>query len=404
MPDTLEAAPAADVSSAPDSGASDSGVTFDSLFDQAPNEQPEAAEPQAATEALTEEQPAPVAEDEDIEPQIDPNAKEVTLRKGRWDNVYQGHKFAKAVQEFAPTVEAARAHYEAATDLRRMVSDFQSADPRNIDNFIGYLGQQSPEGITTLADRLPEYLKASAPEVYEGMQSKILSEIVENNYAAAAQSKDPQDLYMAQIFEYSQTRKYRQAGELKAPDPLAEREAKIAQQEQQLEHRQKQEQQAVVKQWTDGTYASIKTNIDAETDAVLGPAKASFTAPVLAMLKNQIRQEVVNRIAADPEFSANFNIDFKKAMYTARNDQARQQLSDLYLSRVRPIIKAVAKPLVTSATKTVVDQNQQVHARAQQSQAKTAAGGGRPVPRTANPAVRPGMSLSEQLDAVFAST
>lgn len=408
MPEITEAAPAADVSSAPSTGGD--STTLDSLFDSTPSDtsaEPEITEPeQQATEELTEEQPETALEDfdEDAEPPLDADGKNVTVRSARMKELYANHKAFKQISDFAPTVEAARAHYETATDMRRMAADFQSADPASIDSFIGFWGQQSPQGINTLADRLPQYLQSTAPQVYEGLQSKILGDIVEGNYVSAAQSGDPNDLYRAQMFEWTQTGKWRDAANVKAPDPLAEREAKVAQAEQAQQQRQQQEQAAVVKQWTDGTYSHIRTSIDKETDSVLGEAAKKFEAPILQMLKNQIRAEVTERIKADPEFSTNYNIDFMKAVKSQRNDQTRQQLSDLYLSRVRPIIKAVAKPLVSSATKTVVDQNKAVHDRAQQSQAKTATGGGRPVPRSATPAARPGATLSDQIDAIFAST
>lgn len=331
----------------------------------------------------------------------DPAQNKVELRRGRFDNLYQSHKAWKQVSDFLPTVADARAAYEKSTEFDQLYADFASGDPAAAESFLQYWAGSSPEGVAAMAERFPDVLRSSNPQAYDSLQTRILNDITEANYAAAGQ--DPEAFHKAQMFEWTQTGKYRQMGDVKAPDPLAQREAAISQREQQIAQQDRQAAEQKVTQWKSTTFQTIAGAVDKEVLSTVGKAAEAFSPKTRQALINQSRQALTQEIQKDQVWMTDFNLKFQQAQRLG-TPEAQQAVRDIYLQKARTLIKAVAKPFFTDATRVAVQANQAMHDKSQLGSTQVAPNGGKPINPGAPQAVRPGASTREKVDAFFAAS
>jgi hypothetical protein len=333
--------------------------------------------------------------------QSSPDGKRINIEAPRFDKIYAGHKFAEQIRQFAPTLEDAQNHYLRSNDFRHMEADFASGDPANIEEFLNFWERQSPEGFSAMTQRAIE--RAPAP-VREQMASGFLTSKSDELYARAAETGDANDLYKARMFEWSHTGQYRTEA-LPKVDPLAARERSIQERETRLNQADQQRAEGQWKGWSQQTHQAIRTSLDSKIDQALGPVKDRFTdAPELFnALRDQIRLQTIQGIEADAEWLRNFNLDFRSARRTMSPGD-RQALAGSYIAKADQILTAKAAPLISQATKVLVQKNQDANAQhARGADKRGSATPGAPVRRSiANGKDRSAMTMEDKIDADMA--
>lgn len=370
--------------------------------------EPEQPQPEAAKPPTEEGQEPELAGDVDEE-DIDLAAleagpgKNVRIDKSRFRNIYQNHKMAREIQQFAPSVEAARGHYERANDLRNMYEDFTSGAPEGADKFLNFWRGQNPEAFSTLASRA---LNLAPQNVQDQVRETMVQRTVDDAYQAAVSSGDPQDMYRAQMMDWTLTGKYKAKDAIPRPDPMAQERTRLEKLQQELDGRQKQEQESRWTTWTGVTNNTISDSLNNAIAEHLKPLEqAGYDARVLKALATDVRNEVINGIKKDQEWVREFNMDMNGARPhlsdLSKSQANRQALVDFYMSRAAPLVRAAVKPLANKATQTALKQNQSAHdARAKSQDRREVTSGGRPSPTRAAPATAGG-SLDDQMGAFW---
>ena len=357
------------------------------------------AEPEPEAAAPAEEEPAATAAEEEpaAQPVIPPG--KMMVEKARWENVYRGHKFAQEVRSFAPDVQTARSHYERFNDLRHMHADFTSDAADENSKFIEYWRSENPQAFDRL---VPQALEAASPEVRATISNQALSTQRDDLYAHAAETQDPQDLYKAQMFEWSLTGSYRTKDQIPKVDPLARRATELDERETRLKTDEQRRAEGVRTEWTQRTDAAIASKVDEGIDQMLAPVQARFAkAPDLfKALRSQVRTQIFQAVKADREWSRTFQLDYKAAM-RVMSPAERSALVQSYMQRATPLLAATAKPLIDQATAILVSTNQGVHNRLANGAGKGGPNApGKPTPQSIK-AQRPrtDMTLEEKIDA-----
>ena len=294
-------------------------------------------------------------------------SKNVRVDLSRFKNLLQNHKMAQAIKEFAPSVEAAQDHYDRAIQLREMYTDLRSGEPERVDSFLKFWQQQAPEGFSQMTTRV---LSMAPPEVQEQIRSSIMSQEIEQAYAAALETKDPNDLYMARSLDFRINGKWRSDEQLAAapkPDLQAERERQLMERENALRDRDQKEAVNRWNTWSGGTQNVITQSLSSAITEALKPVAANYSPEVLRALYRDIQDKVIGKVKSDQNWMREYRLDYNAAQ-NAQTDDNRKALVDQYISKARPYIREVARPLLSQATKTAVAQNDQAHAQREASQ------------------------------------
>lgn len=416
-------------------GASSSDL-LDSVF---PDSSPSTEQPQSGDPAGEAEDPAMTAaagaetedpfslehilDDEEAEPeQVDENGRNAyKMSADRMARFVQAKKLQDGIAEFAPSVEAARQHYERASDFDTMESDF-----RNPGEMVDHNGQQvpaarawlehwagvSPEGIGAVAEMLPQFLAESGnTQTLSRLEGVFSRGIVGGLYNKAARSGDPEDLARAQNADFALHGKFRE--KIEAPQQRTAQDS-LQQREQQIQQR---ENATVAREWkafdsqhlSGAKDAAMKSSLDSIFEKP--EIKGAFPASILAAVRNQVATEIQQRLASDQEWNRNHGIrlrdiqsNFTQAVRSNKETNLTPQakaLVDDYSAKVRREIFAVAKPLLRDATQNAVKSNQAVHQRFAAGAARTApSGSGSPVRRSIAPVPR-GQSSRELIDSAL---
>lgn len=362
------------------------------------------------TEGTTEESLA----DEEVGPIETEGKKAIQIDVPRWNTVYQGYKLAQQIREFAPSVESAKAQYETSNDYRVMHADFQSADPENIDAWLDHWAEESPDGFSAMASRLPEKLQALNPEAWESLQGAFLQKKIDQLYAEAAESGDQQAKYYAQLLDYKVNGKYRET--LDKPDPIAARQKELDARQAKIDQQESERQGRVWSNFSTRIETAKQQGLSAVIDKILTPIRDRFQgAPELfEALKDRIATKAQSAIKNDFEWSRNHDIDlrsikqsFDKSWKTGGKTNMNadaQALVGQYVSKASGIVASAAKPLVAQATASLVQQSNDKHAQLQKGQVRRgSSGGGKPSPRGFAPQLPENATLDQKMDSFFAA-
>lgn len=330
----------------------------------------------------------------------------------RMNRFVAAKKIADGISEFAPSVEAAREHYQRANDFSTMESDFRN--PMEPVKLTGPDGQErevpaarawlehwagvSPEGVGAVAEMLPQFLAESGnTAALAKVESTVLGATVSGMYRKAAQSGDPDDLTRAQNLDFALNGKFREN-----VDQFRQREPQqnnLQQREQQLQQR---ENNIVQRQWTQFDQQHVSGAKQQALDVALNQifdkaeVKGAFSAPLLNALRSQVATSIQQKLASDTEWSRNHQIrqrDIQTAYTQAVRSNKQTNLTphakalvDDYSARIRRELIAVAKPLFQDATRNTVNANQATHKRLAAGAGKSApSGSGGPVRRSIAP-------------------
>jgi hypothetical protein len=179
------------------------------------------SEPEAEQEYQAEDGAEPLeAEASSDEPVIDEDGRDeqftddagrkyYNVKPDRMRGFVNAKNFVKSIEEFAPTVEDAKSHYEGASDFRAMQSMFDSAEPESLTQFMDYWQKGSPEAFGSMAQRLPAYLASQASN--NPMAAQALGQIeaqvhrvtINRAYDRARETGDRDDFLSAQALDTS---------------------------------------------------------------------------------------------------------------------------------------------------------------------------------------------------------
>ncbi len=421
IPSPLTDAPAG----APSPQVGDPNPSFDSLLDSVASPAPNAATgdepaPDPEPEQTTDDQ-QPEPEVDAAPPAVDPNAPPATeqqLEDGikPWGNDYRvtkprmdtfvAHKnFAQAIQRFAPTVEAAREHYERANDFMEMHYDF--SDPEGLGRWMDYWQKENPANFAELARQLPGRVQSLNPQVHSELQSKFVATYWDKQYEAAESAQDAAKFHEIQKAQYAVEGTYRD--KMGKPDPLATQRKELEARQAAMDKRDTQQRDS---HWTN-TAKSILTDkakaLQGEISNALKPVESKFSKDQLDAFWDRIANVVDRKMKEDFEWSRNHEIGFgamKRATMDALKGGKRLELAphvkahvQEYLSYARPIIQETARALIGQATARQVQQNQQQHARSAAGQ-KPGANGNRPANVGVKPAIPAGASFDDLFEAI----
>src|SRR5579864_1613398 len=218
-PDPSVSAPADPAAPPPPDAATDPGAPPD------PNAPPaEGADLASGARPNAAAPPDPNAAAPDLPEGAQLDGKHIRVDVSRFNNIYKDYKFAQELRSIVPDLKTAQQMYGRVTDFRAMHSDFTSG---NVDAFLDYWSNESPEGFAAMAGRALE----RAPEAVRAeINQRAVGSYFDAMYAKAAETGDPQDLYKARQAEYWATGDWRKDTAPKV-DPLAAREKAISDRE-----------------------------------------------------------------------------------------------------------------------------------------------------------------------------
>lgn len=407
---------------------------MDGLLD-APSPEPQSApEPPAEPESVVEETPAPEEEapveevlpaDEDGETDEefvdDAGRKRYHVAPERMKAFVNAKNYFRAVEDFAPTIEAAKANYEGASDFRALQGEFASAEPQAIGKFMDYWQQGAPEAFGAMAQSLPVYLANRAAQndpvalqALNNIENQVHQATIGRLYDKAQSTKDPKDLYAAQSIDFAINGRYHAA-----LDKIPQR-AQSAPQDQMRQREQAHERsvsQFAQQRWQefDANYltGARESSLTAAVDTLFKVAESSpaFTKPMLAAAKREAIAQAKDALAKQFEWNRNQQVetsdiqrDLVKAIRTGSTTNLEPRAAALvqeYKARINRILPGIVKPLIGDATKGVMQQSAAAHERAATGAKKIAPGaGGKPAPRNVIP-VPNWKTASEGLDALL---
>lgn len=338
-------------------------------------------------------------DDIDLDQLAASGGKSVKLDLPRFRQIYQNHKMAKEISQFAPSLDVAKNHYERANDLRHMWADFTSNSPEGATGFLEYWKSQAPEAFPTMVTRA---LEMAPPEIQEQVSSAAIQSAIDAAYGHAAETGDPLDLYRAQGLEFGIHGKYRTKEQLAAapkPDPVDVRLKEIETREAAWKSQQAKQANDKWQSYQTDVVNKAYTELGTAIDSVLKPVTDSYkdNPQLLADLKNGIRNDVVNRVAQDAEWVRQFNLDMRAARAT-QDDVTAKALVDMYMAKVQGLVRAAAKPRMSQAATTVKAQSDAKHDALARSQNKReVVSGGKAAP-VAVPRAPGGASLDDKIN------
>jgi hypothetical protein len=372
------------------------------------------------TEELAENEVPPADDDEEDEDLASiKDGKKYRVNSTKMKRLLEASKMVKAVQEhFEPTPEALLEHYGAATSYKNMTTDFRSADPTNITEFMNHWSGESPEGFAVLAQNLPAFLaNKGMTGPLQNIERQVLGVAVQRAYNEVAQiaaipekdrsAAEKAQLYRAQALDYALNKTYKKDTEIQqmASRP---RGPQIDQERQRFEQQQKNFHDS---RWADFDQQYItgakESALNGAIDAAFKPVEGKYSEKMLNSLKNSARRDVEDAISKRSEWKRNQDIEiqdiqreFRQALKTNSKTNLATRIEPLvgdYRIVINRLVPGIVKGLTGAATKAVVDESNANHDRLARGARQTApSAGGTTAPRKVQ-----GENYKQALDRVF---
>lgn len=396
----------------------DTTTAIDPGTDPVPASDPAQAAPEA--------DPLDFGDEEETPEQVQENGRNAyKMSAAHMERLTAAKDFLAKVQEFAPTPEAAQEHFQRASDFHAMESDFASADPANVTEFLNYWNGQSPEAMGVLAQQLPAFLeKTGQAGVLRAIEGQVYGATVNRLYSAAQNAVQQhgegsqaakQALYKAQALDYALNGTHKSLDALPKVDP----NARIQQTQQQRDAAITQREEKFINdQWStwDRQYVSgaKETALTGALDKVFNDPriKDAYGPAILKSIRQTATNEIQQKLAADLEWNRNHGIEQKNIQRDFVNSMRKNERTDYqpriqahvsdYASRVTRILPSVLRPLIQGATKNAVEANGALHQRLAAGAARSAPnGGGQPARRSIAPVPANWKNAREGLDALL---
>lgn len=344
------------------------------------------------------------------------------MSQARMQRFVAAKKLADGIAEFAPSVEAAKQHYQRASDFDAMEADFQNPHELVEVNgqevpaaraWLDHWASVSPDGIGAVAEMLPQFLAENRHPALQKIEQTVVSAQINRLYRQAATSGDPEDLARAQNADFALTGKFKQQ-----VDPVQQRNPQADTLQQREQILQQREAQTINREWkafdsqnlTGAKEATLKSNLDKIFESP--EVKQALKPTVLSALRDTVANQIQAKLTANTEWARNHSIrlrniqrEFTDAIRSNRETNlgptAKALVAD-YDAQIRREIFAVAKPLLRDATQSVVNGNRALHQKLEASSGKRnpSSGAGGPVRRSIAPPVKQFSSREEALASI----
>lgn len=279
-------------------------------------------------------------------------------------------RFAGELQAAIPdiTVDDAIAHNEAYTDLSRMAHDMRRGTPDAVARFTTTLLDEAGNGpfVANLATSLLDHLRTANQPAYEQVKSTVEGDIEKEIIGLARQvanhpDKSIRDGYtqLAKLlyfhFHNGDALDLTQHG---AVDPLAQREQQLKSREEAIA---KQESDRVVgqqKAWVGAVKNEVGKTLRSEIEKAIEPYKSRYskTPELLNWALQHVEKATRAAVNADKEWAERFNIQWADA-HSELSRESAKRVTDLYMARVRGVLKTQLPKMLTSASNGAVEQN-----------------------------------------------
>lgn len=344
------------------------------------------------SDALTEEEPTEEEADKALEEAQtkadaanEPN--NLDLRSPRGRTVYGDHKDTMVVARslgFKPSPEDIQTWYASHGDLDAMRTDLLSAKPENVANFVQNMATQSPEGMSTLAGVLPEWIARQAVHPngqidpgYAQMYSRMATPILERKeralYERAETSADPELkrslLHAAKVLEWDRTGKFRAdptPGETppvpQRADPYAAERAQIERDRAELTQIRQSQSQAHIQQFVGATNQSIHSSVSGVADEALAPLKQSQTPEMYEILRDRLLSEVIANIPRNATDRYREYVNAYERAERSPSSESSAALARLYTSMAVREIQSLRAKYLKMATNGKTEASVATHA------------------------------------------
>jgi len=389
MPDLETAAPAAPAST--DSGTGFDASSVDSFLSSTDEAKAEAAgtETTESTETADAE-PLPGELETETEADVDPEGEQPEFDGEFKPEVVEGAdgkprhqytelqskslqasaRFASELQAAIPdiTVDDAIAHNEAYTDLSRMAHDMRRGTPDAVARFTSTLLNEAGNGpfVANLATSLLDHLRTANAPAYEQVKSTVEGDIEKEIIGLAKQvanhpDKSIRDGYtqLAKLlyfhFHNGDALDLEKHG---AVDPLAQREQQLKAREEAIAQQETQRVQQQQQAWVGAVKNDVAKTLHAEVEKAMEPYKARYakTPELLTWAIQNVESQARKAVNADKEWAERFNIQWADA-HSELSRESAKRVTDLYMARVRGILKTQLPKMLTSASNGAVEQN-----------------------------------------------
>lgn len=376
----------------------------------------------STTETETPKEAAPEADednldDSDLDAKLEDQTQAVNpldLKSSRGKRIYQSYKQFKAISDATGedlTVERVSAMRDAFVDREAMEYEFAAADPTKTRNFVEFWNKTSPEGMTKMAETLPDTLAQVNPGAYIHMALPVLNRYTNALYQRAQIEANPEIkeslLYAARMLDWDLNSKYRQDAEINTPQPQVDpRAAEVDRRYNEIQRFQQSQTETTRNSWITNLDETNSRMLDAESDRVLAPLKAAYPSETTyKAVRRDFIEAVIAQVAKDQNSEQLYQIQRNRALAKMSSEDI-PAIAKHYEQRASRVIRALAPSFLKEsgvAAKVQSDSRNQSLATAAAA-GKGPQGQGAPVPQSITPTGRfasKGEQMDAQIDALF---
>ena len=289
-------------------------------------------------------------------------------------SLHQNSRFASELRSQIPdiSIDSVTRDRGNSTDLIKITHAMRRGDPGSVKAFADMVISESGANpfAAGLTANLVQHLRTSNPAGFEAIKAEVAKDIRDDLYKAAqGMANDPdvdkRELYrvLAEAFHFHTNKgEVLPIDQFGKVDPAAAREADLTRREQELASQAEQQAQQRADSWTRAAVSYRNEGLNTEIEAALKPYETRFAdAPDLfKMIKTSINKEVREKIAADEDFKARFNIEYEEAASKQTAESAKAAVNS-YIARAKTFLNRELPRMLSSASNGAVQQNKQRH-------------------------------------------
>lgn len=361
-----------------------------------PTPEPEAApvEPEPAAEAQPEPEAEPTEDefaDDDLSnpDRVSRDGKLHFYKPQRIAKFQEAYKTWREIESAVPgaTVDGIKSNYEVAAAVEKMQADYNAGD---VDAFTNFWREENPQAFAQMMLKAPDYLQAN-PQAYQALEQRFDQMMVDRLYRTAARNGDQTILGIAQHLDNVLNGRFRSKDDLAKRDPLAERQAEFARQQDKFRAETQQFRQQKIQAFMQETDAAVDGAVGALVNkALTRPELKVFEGkPQYLWMKRDLQDKLAEAERANPAWQKQYAA-LRRQAEAQPSESARAALVAMKEQFARQVIARALKATIEAATGTVLGQSAAAHARkAAAATRKEPAGAGSPVQ---------GVSLNPNLD------
>jgi hypothetical protein len=326
---------------------------------------------------------------------------------------------------FMPTPEQIKDYHRAHSDWNAMTQEFVTNPASFALNWFGPDATGNfREGVDKVLANVPQVLDQAfshaertgnqqlaqqAVALHRAVFNPLLQQYLDGLYTRATKTGDTAEreslINAARFVEADMFGKFRDDSKLAPPgaaDPLAEREAAVAEEERRLSAWRTKQQSEAQKAVENDIFSTIDQNLTRDCEKALASVKAGMSERVFRAAVNDFKREIQEAVRKNHVATRDFNFKLSAAR-TARGADARTAPVQVYQQTARQAIQARYRTVLQELATGVERQNGALHATASAAAAQTApaVNGGQAPPQSIVPSVtitrKPGEDRAEYM-------